>query len=148
MSVHLTCFGLKNLFCGCYRGGFGGNPCCQIFNLSLFSCFSISTSNITSSPRRYRRRQAPLHCAPANMRPSIEFLKHLSCCNFFLSILVPASGRHSLSFSLLIKLLHTPSTLILAHSYFCLRDSLNSVLSLQKLPCPPNLSRRTGLWSR
>lgn len=65
----------------------------------------------------------------------------------FLVILVPASGRHSLSFCTLIKLLHTPSTLLLACSYFCLWDSLNSVPRVYRnSPHPPNL-RETGLWS-
>ena len=83
MLVHLTCFRLKNLFYGCYWGGSRGHPGCQIFNLSFFSCFSISTSNITSGPHGCMRRQVSLHCAPANVRPSIAFLKHVSCCNFF-----------------------------------------------------------------
>lgn len=66
---------------------------------------------------------------------------------FFFGVLVPASGRHSLSFSILIKLLHTPSALILAHSYFYLRDSLSCVPWVYKnSPHPSNLRRQTRLW--
>lgn len=66
----------------------------------------------------------------------------------FWGILVPASDRHSLNFSILIKLLHTPSTPILAHSYFCLSDSLNYVpWAYKNSPCPLKLRRQTGLWS-
>lgn len=144
MLVHLTCFSLKNFLWGCYWGGSWGNPCHQIVNFSFFSCFLISTRDIISGPCRCTRRQVSLRCALTNVRPSIAFLKRVSCCNFLGVFLVPDSGRRSLSFSILIKLLHTPSTLILAHSYFCLGDSLNSV---PRALCSPNLRRQTGLWS-
>jgi len=39
MLVHLTCFELKNCFCGFCGGGSGGNPSHQIFNLSFSHAF-------------------------------------------------------------------------------------------------------------
>lgn len=81
--AHVTRFRPKKLFCNCNWSGSEGNPCRQISNLSFFSCFSISTSNINSGPSRCARRQAPPRCAPADIRPSTARLKHVSCYKFF-----------------------------------------------------------------
>lgn len=79
--MHLTCSRLKSLFCGCCSGRSGGKSLSPDTQLIL-SCFLISTRNIMFGLDRHTRRQVSPHCDPANRRPSIAFLKHVSCCNF------------------------------------------------------------------
>lgn len=138
--VHATCFRLKQLFCDRSWRASEGNPCRQRSNLSFFSCFSVSTSNINSGPHRCARQQASPHCAPANIRPPTAFLKRVSCYKFFWYF-GTSLWQTQLKFQLINQTASQPINTDLGTQLLSSRGLLQlCVPSLQKSPLSPKPS--------